>query len=158
MTRVSFLTTHAVRKKGIRNAANGYAEAQTKSSVAEKLPKNFCAGEPGVSDTKPLAAKASQTPAPQSDICTRQIKPTQDRIVFMNNKGDVTFTYTLHLRSMDKVQCLLCHQTDNPNPEAIHSRLDDHRTGHGFCRGCHQKSGKGPLNKCRACHDYKNKN
>jgi len=133
-------------------------QAHTKNEVAEKLPKKDFSGVPGESGPNLSAANASHTPAPQNDILTRQIKSTKDRIVLKSDKGNVIFSHSMHLRSFNKVQCLLCHQTENPTPEAIHSRLDNYRAVHGFCRGCHQKMGIGSLNKCHACHDYKNKN
>lgn len=124
----------------------------------EKDPKKPCVtGDPTCPSALKPPVQQGEQPA-KSDIFTRSFKRAQDKIVFENNKGKVVFSHSVHLRSLNKVQCLLCHQTENPTPESIQSRLDNHRAAHGFCRGCHQSSGKGPTTECYACHDYSKKN
>lgn len=105
------------------------------------------------------AARTENTPAYQavpinSDIFSRPIKPSQELIVFKNSKGDVVFSHSAHLRSLNKEQCMLCHRTENPTHESIQSRLDNHRAAHSFCRGCHQKIDKAPTSECQVCHRH----
>lgn len=95
-----------------------------------------------------------QMPPTKGDIFSRPIKPSQDLIVFENNKGDVTFSHSIHLRSLSREQCMLCHRTANPTHESIQSRLDNHRAAHSFCRGCHQKIEKAPTSDCQVCHNH----
>jgi membrane-associated protease RseP (regulator of RpoE activity) len=88
----------------------------------------------------------------KGDIFSRPLKPAQDRIVFASKKGEVTFRHSVHMRSMNKEQCMLCHQNENITHESIQSRLDNDRIAHGFCRGCHQNTAKAPTSECRVCH------
>jgi membrane-associated protease RseP (regulator of RpoE activity) len=88
----------------------------------------------------------------KGDIFNRPIKPAQDRIIFESKKGDVTFSHSVHLRSLNKEQCMLCHQIENPTHESIKSRLDNYRAAHGFCRGCHQNTETAPTTECQVCH------
>lgn len=133
------------------------AAAQVRHEAAGKPSKPDCSAPAGGCGPGQPAAKATGMPATISDILMRPIKPAQDRIVFENSKGQVVFSHSSHLKSLDRVQCLMCHQTPNPTPESIQSRLDDHRAAHGFCRGCHQKAGGGPTTECLGCHDYRKK-
>lgn len=105
------------------------------------------------------AVRAGGTPAYQAvpvigDILSRPIKPSQELIVFKNSKGDVAFSHSVHLRSLNKEQCMLCHRTENPTHESVQSRLDNHRTAHSFCRGCHQKIDNAPTSECQVCHRH----
>lgn len=99
-----------------------------------------------------ITVAPSTAPVSKGDFYSRTVKPTQDQIVFENKRGRVIFSHSVHLQSLNKVQCLLCHQTEKPTHESIQSRLDNHRAAHGFCRGCHQKTGRGPETECHSCH------
>jgi len=98
-----------------------------------------------------LAAVALAAP---SDIFTRRINPAKDLLVFPNDKGEVVFSHTKHLRSLKKDECILCHRIENPTLESIQTRFDNHRVAHMFCKGCHRELGKGPT-ECHQCHNYK---
>lgn len=105
------------------------------------------------------AVRAGGTPAYQTipiidDIFSRPIKPSQELIVFKNSKGDVAFSHSVHLRSLNKEQCMLCHRTENPTHESVQSRLDNHRSAHSFCKGCHQKIDNAPTSECQVCHRH----
>lgn len=100
---------------------------------------------------------SSQKLPANDDIFKRPIKPAQDQIVFENKKGAVIFSHSIHLRSLDKDQCMLCHRIENPTHEFIQSRLDNHRAAHGFCRGCHQNTANAPTAECQVCHNYNKK-
>lgn len=93
-----------------------------------------------------------QKPPTKNAIFTRPIKPTQDQIFFESKKGQVIFSHSIHLKSLNEDQCMLCHRIENPTHEYIQSRLDNHRTAHAFCRGCHQKIANAPTSDCLVCH------
>lgn len=124
-------------------------QAQTKRDTIEMTAKSDCSD---------VSAKCTPNSAPATstiDLMARPIDPVQDQVLFENSKGDVTFSHLVHLKSLNKVQCLSCHNTDHPTPEKIQARLDNHRAAHGFCRGCHQNTGKGPTTECHVCHNSK---
>lgn len=100
---------------------------------------------------------SSQKLPAKDDIFERPIKPAQDQIVFENKKGAVIFSHSIHLRSLNKDQCMLCHRIENPTHESIQSRLDNHRAAHGFCRGCHQNTANAPTAECQVCHNHNKK-
>jgi hypothetical protein len=152
--------------------------AETRQSSVEKqsaLQRQVTRGVPvAVGNSTPVTPKeravASRSPVTQTqnmpprqvlpekaDIFKRPIKPSQDRIIFANKKGEVTFSHSIHLKSLSKEECLLCHRTENPTHESIQSRLDNHRAAHGFCRGCHQKIETAPTTECQVCHNYNKK-
>lgn len=56
---------------------------------------------------------SSQKLPAKDDIFKRSIKPAQDQIVFENKKGAVIFSHSIHLRSLNKEQCMLCHLTED---------------------------------------------
>lgn len=120
----------------------------------EKVAKPDCNDTSGKCAPRSVQAAVSSV-RPASDLMERPIDHVQDKVVFENTKGDVTFSHFVHIRSLKKVQCLLCHKTDHPTPERIQARLDSHRAAHSFCRGCHQKSEKGPTTECHLCHSSK---
>jgi len=92
--------------------------------------------------------------AAPSDLLTRKIGRGQDQLIFPNSKGEVIFSHSRHLQSLQKDQCILCHRVDNPTLASIQSRLENHRVAHYFCKGCHHDMGKGPT-ECHQCHNYK---
>jgi membrane-associated protease RseP (regulator of RpoE activity) len=131
-------------------------QAQTKRAAAEKVPNTDCTGGPEkCGPGRPTMMPSHALPS-KGDIFSRAIKPAQDQIVFENTRGDVVFSHSIHLRSLNQEQCMLCHGTGNHTHESIQSRLGNYRAAHGFCRGCHQKTGKEQSAECQACHD-KNK-
>jgi membrane-associated protease RseP (regulator of RpoE activity) len=93
----------------------------------------------------------------KKDIFTIPIKPAYDVISFENSKGTVTFRHSIHLKSLSREQCLICHWTTNPTLESIKSRLNNNRTAHSLCRGCHQKMQSAPSTECHQCHRSGNK-
>lgn len=92
--------------------------------------------------------------AASTDIFTRKINPAKNLLVFPNKKGEVTFSHSVHLKSLKEDQCILCHRIENPSLESIQTRFDNHRVAHSFCKGCHMKLEKGPTG-CHQCHNYK---
>ena len=107
-----------------------------------------------VSDkSSPTTPLLSNTVTASRDILTSPIKPAYDKITFENSKGNVLFRHSIHLKSLSKEQCMICHRTSNPTLESIQSRLANHRTAHSLCRGCHQKMEKGPTVECHRCHN-----
>jgi hypothetical protein len=130
------------------------AESARGAKEAEKV----CVGGSEACVTEKTTITVVPAPAPErtGDFYNRTVKPTQDQIVFENKRGRVIFSHSVHLQSLNKVQCLLCHQTEKPTHESIQSRLDNHRAAHGFCRGCHQKTGRGPETECHRCHASSN--
>jgi len=92
--------------------------------------------------------------ADPADIFTRKINPANDILVFPNDKGEVVFSHSKHLKSLNKSECILCHRVENPTLESIQTRFDNHRVAHTFCKGCHRELGKGPT-ECHQCHNYK---
>jgi hypothetical protein len=130
--------------------------ALVNSGAEKKLSEKDCSKVPKEFDPKSDAKKEPLVPATSSDIFTSKIKPAKDKVFFLSNKGNVAFRHSTHERSLDNAQCLICHQTENPTPDSIHKRLDSYRAVHGFCRGCHQKNEKGPVDKCHECHESKN--
>jgi len=103
----------------------------------------------------PVLPQAGTT---KGDIFTSPIKPANDKFVLENSKGDVTFRHSIHQKSLNKEQCMLCHRTSNSTLESIQSRLDSNRAGHSFCRGCHQKMDQGPTTECHLCHTIESRN
>ena len=92
--------------------------------------------------------------AAPADIFTRSIHPAQNLLIFPNKKGEVIFSHSIHLESLNGDQCILCHRIKNPTLESIQSRFENHRVAHSFCKGCHRDLGKGPT-ECHQCHNYK---
>lgn len=106
----------------------------------------------------PVNPLSQQTPPAKADIFSIQIKPAYDNVMFENGKGNVSFKHSIHLKSLNKEQCLQCHRMANPTLESIQSRLNNDRTAHSLCRGCHQKMEKGPTTECYQCHNSTNRN
>jgi len=105
--------------------------------------------------TAPLLPNTGTT---KRDIFAIPIKPAYDVITFENSKGNVTFRHSIHLKSLSREQCMICHWTSNPTLESIKSRLNNNRTAHGLCRGCHQKMDNAPSTECHQCHNSRSKN
>lgn len=96
----------------------------------------------------------ANSPAGSSDVISRRIRPSKDTLVFPNSKGEVVFSHSQHLSSLNNDGCLNCHRTDNPTLENIQSRFENHRVAHSFCKGCHRELGKGPT-ECHQCHNIR---
>ena len=92
--------------------------------------------------------------ASRADIFTRKINPAKNLLVFPNKNGEVVFSHLKHLKALSEDQCILCHRIENPTLESIQSRFDEHRIAHAFCKGCHNKMGRGPT-ECHLCHNKK---
>jgi hypothetical protein len=92
--------------------------------------------------------------ADSADIFTRKIHPAKNLLVFPSAKGEVIFSHSKHLKSLNKEECIRCHRVENPTLESIQSRFENHRVAHNFCKGCHRDLGKGPT-ECHQCHNYK---
>jgi hypothetical protein len=70
--------------------------------------------------------------------------------VFKTDRGDVYFNHNLHQDNMKAESCLPCHKSETPTKETTMTRLDE-RKAHYFCKGCHHRLGKGPID-CHQCH------
>jgi membrane-associated protease RseP (regulator of RpoE activity) len=132
-------------------------QAQTKREAADKVSNTDCTGGPEKCVPGQAAMMPSHALPAKGGIFSRAIKPAQDQIVFENTRGDVIFSHSIHLRSLNQEQCMLCHRTGNHTHESIQSRLGNYRVAHGFCRGCHQKTGKELSAECQACHNQNKK-
>jgi Pyruvate/2-oxoacid:ferredoxin oxidoreductase delta subunit len=97
---------------------------------------------------------AGNSQAAPSDIFNRKINRAQDMLIFPNSKGEVIFTHSKHLNSLQRAECTLCHKIEHPTLEKIQSRFENHRVAHSFCKGCHLNLGMGPT-ECHQCHNYK---
>jgi Cytochrome c7 and related cytochrome c len=98
-----------------------------------------------------LVGIALESPA---DITTRTINPSKDLLIFPNNKGEVIFSHTKHMKGLKEDECISCHRIENPTLENIQSRFENQRLAHSFCKGCHRDQAKGPT-ECHQCHNYR---
>jgi len=95
--------------------------------------------------------------AAPGDFFTRNISPEKDLLVFPSGKGEVIFSHSVHMKSLNEQECIRCHRIEHPNLKNIQSRFEDHRIAHSFCKGCHREQGKGP-SECHQCHNYRKTN
>lgn len=99
-----------------------------------------------------LAIMCCASPSPAENEYSVRIDPvTKERyFVFIASKGNIRFNHERHKTRMKAESCLPCHKTPTPTKEHTLTRFEQH-SAHSFCRGCHRKNGRGPV-ECHECH------
>lgn len=77
----------------------------------------------------------------------------ENYFILKSPKGYVRFNHDLHVAEMKTEICIPCHKTNTPTKANTMTRFDE-RIAHHFCKGCHEKRGRGPV-ECHECHKEK---
>jgi hypothetical protein len=145
-------------------SSNVSLQGQLKKEKQDRTIREVAGNLSKTEDNKPSDNKVAATlllpgaVTTKKDIFSLSIKPAYDKVTFENSKGNVSFRHSIHLKHLSKEQCMACHWTSNPTLEAIKSRLNNNRTAHSLCRGCHQKMDNAPSTECHQCHNSKIRN
>lgn len=87
----------------------------------------------------------------QGEYALRTDAATKARyFIFTSPRGAVRFNHDLHLAKMNAEFCLPCHKAETPVKGHTMTRFDQ-QFAHSFCKGCHRKNDRGPV-ECHECH------